>query len=156
MNLEPIGYIRQQQGRFWIEVNPAYRAAMVGLEGFSHLQLVWWGHLVDQEEHRQIVTIEKPYQHAPDNIGVFATRSPMRPNPVLLSVVQPICIDREQGTIELGWVDAEPDTPLLDIKPYHPCTERVKQCQVPDWCADWPDCYEDSATYDWSKVFASF
>lgn len=156
MNLEPIGYIRAQQGRFWVELNPAYRAGLTELSGFSHLQLIWWGNLADKPEYRQIVNCEKPYRNAPENIGVFATRSPVRPNPVLISIVQHIAIDQEQGTIELGWIDAEPDTPLLDIKPYHPCSDRVKQCSVPDWCADWPQWYEDSASFDWGKVFAEF
>lgn len=154
MNIHPIGYIRQQAGRFFIEIDKNYREALTELDGFSHLQLLWWGHLADTPECRRILISDKPYQQGPDKIGVFANRSPMRPNPISISVVEQFAIDHEQGTIEINWIDAEPDTPLLDIKPYHPCIDRVKTCRVPEWCADWPQWYEDSASYDWSKVFS--
>ena len=44
-------------------------------------------------------------------------------------------------------------TPIIDIKPYQPCSDRVKNVQLPDCCSDWPQCYEGSATFDWTTVF---
>ncbi|WP_070963696.1 SAM-dependent methyltransferase [Vibrio sonorensis] len=153
MNIEPIGYVRNTDGKFQLELNQAYREGLESLTGFSHLQLIFWGHLADTHEYRSIVSLDKPYKNGPEKVGVFASRAPVRPNPILLSIAQVQNLDIEQGIIDLYWLDMEPDTPLLDIKPYHPCTDRVSQCQVPDWCSDWPNSYEKSGSFDWSKVF---
>ncbi|MBD1566272.1 SAM-dependent methyltransferase [Vibrio sp. S12_S33] len=153
MNLEAIGYVHAMEGHFQIKLNESYRDGLKELSGFSHLQVICWGHLTDNQEYRALTTLDKPYKNAPETIGVFATRSPARPNPILLSVSQVKEINVEAGVIEFYWLDLEEDTPVLDIKPYHPCTERVLDCKVPEWCSDWPESYDESATFDWSKVF---
>ncbi len=53
-------------------------------------------------------------------MGVFATRSPQRPNPIALSVAQVLRIDQEAGRIWIAYSDAEPGTPVLDLKPLYP------------------------------------
>ena len=42
---------------------------------------------------------------------------------------------------------------MLDIKPYHPAVDRIREVGVPAWCAGWPEWYEDSMTFDWGAVF---
>jgi hypothetical protein len=42
---------------------------------------------------------------------------------------------------------------IIDIKPYQPCSDRVKNVLLPVWCSEWPKWYEDSATFDWNSVF---
>jgi tRNA-Thr(GGU) m(6)t(6)A37 methyltransferase TsaA len=90
------------------------------LDGFSHINVLWWCHKCDSEEARNILEVKKPYRKAPDIIGVFATRSPVRPNPIALTAVQVIGIDHAAGTIQLAYIDADDGTPVLDIKPYTP------------------------------------
>lgn len=50
--------------------------------------------------------------------GTFATRSPLRPNPVAISVVHAIHIDEEQGVIRIPYIDANEGSPVIDLKPY--------------------------------------
>ena len=96
---------------------------------------------------------DKPYQKAPDTMGIFATRSERRPNPVALTVVPLLNIDHEKGIISIPFIDAEDNSPIIDIKPYHPATDRVKDVSMPAWCDHWPQWYEESAEFDWESEF---
>lgn len=86
-------------------------------------------------------------------MGVFATRSPVRPNPIAISPVPVMGIDEDHGMIYIPYIDAEDATPIVDLKPYHPCIDRIKDVQVPAWCSHWPQSYEESASFDWSAEF---
>ncbi len=152
-SITPIGRVRVKGHEFFLEIDPAYRAALQGLQGFGYIQVVWWFHLLDTPAHRKTVVAGQPYKNAPDNLGIFATRSPIRPNPIALTPVGVISLDIEQGLIQTPYIDAEDGTPILDIKPYQPCTDRVRDVQTPEWCASWPQWYEDSGDFDWSAVF---
>lgn len=149
----PIGQVAIDANGFSIVVKPPYRAALGGLDGFSHLNILWWCHQLDEPQYREMVVTEKPYKAGPDQVGVFATRSPARPNPIALTAVAVLAMDQESGVIQIAYIDAEAGTPVLDIKPYLPAVDRVRDTSCPDWCADWPAWYEDSATFDWGAVF---
>ena len=86
-------------------------------------------------------------------MGVFATRSPQRPNPIALSVAQVLRIDQERGRIWIAYSDAEPGTPVLDLKPYTPSIDRVGEPQVPGWCSHWPQAMERAGEFDWESEF---
>lgn len=147
--ISPIGKINAENDQFVIQLNKENREALLELDGFSHIQVFWWGHLFDNEDYRKINIAEKAYKNGPDKIGIFATRSPVRPNPVLVTTVPVISIDHEQGKIAVAFIDAEDGSPLIDIKGYYPF-ERVQNIQVPQWCSHWPQWYEESATFDWA------
>ncbi len=149
----PIGTLRAKQGSFRLEIAPQWWPALAGLEGFSHLNVLWWSHLADDAASRKITTAEAPYRDAPSSLGIFATRSPMRPNPISLSVAAITAIDLAKGFIELDYLDAEDETPIIDLKPYYPCSEIVTQASTPAWSAAWPKNREEAARFDWSKVF---
>jgi tRNA-Thr(GGU) m(6)t(6)A37 methyltransferase TsaA len=151
--LKPIGVVHTDGSAFSIEVAEPFRPALQGLDAFSHILVVWWSHLADSEEERNQTMCTKPYTNGPDIVGIFATRSPARPNPIALTVVPVLGIDHEAGIITVAFIDADDTTPVLDIKPYLPCTERVRDAAVPEWCAHWPAWYEDNATFDWSAEF---
>ncbi len=91
--------------------------------------------------------------HGPETIGIFATRSPVRPNPIALSAVPVLGIDTAAGIIAVPYVDADDGTPVLDIKPYLPATERIRDVKVPAWSAHWPQWYEDNWGFDWAAEF---
>jgi tRNA (Thr-GGU) A37 N-methylase len=150
--LKAIGRINASNSGFSIQLDQEYLPALTRIEGFSHLQVVWWGNLTDSPKFRANLICEKPYKKGPDQIGVFATRSPVRPNPVLITTIAVQKIDYEKGIIYTPYIDAEPGTPVLDIKPYH-LSERVKDCRVPEWCEHWPKWDEESATFNWQKEF---
>ncbi len=151
--LEPIGRVAVGEDGFAIEVFEPYRKALRGLSGFSHLNALFWCHYLDSPEYRQLVVADKPYKQGPDQVGIFATRSPARPNPIALTAVPVLGIDDEAGLVRIAYIDAEPDTPVLDLKPYLPAVDRIRDVATPEWCSDWPQWYEESATFDWSAVF---
>ncbi len=95
-----------------VEIFPEYAEGLKDVEGFSHIILIYHFHL-----SRRAPLKVKPYM---DNEmrGVFATRSPSRPNPIGISVVQLIKI--ENNILHIQDVDIVDGTPLLDIKPHVP------------------------------------
>lgn len=153
MVIGSIGTVEYGEGCCRVVLEKPFREALRGLEGFSHLQILWWGHLYATEEARSMVKVDKPYTKGPESCGILATRSPVRPNPILLSTVEVIRIDPERGVIELPWIDAEPGTPVVDIKPYHPSSDRIRDARTPGWCSHWPQWYEDSESFDWEAEF---
>lgn len=151
--VKSIGVARVEEDRFWIELNPEYKKAMTGLEGFDSLNIFWWFDRCDNSQSRSILTEEQPYSKGPALLGAFATRSPQRPNPIALTCAQVTYLDLENGIIGLAYFDALDQSPILDIKPYTPSLDRVEQPGVPDWCAHWPQNVETSGDFDWSAEF---
>lgn len=148
-----VGRVTTAEEGTYITLEPAFAPALTGLEGFGAIVVTWWAHLVDVPELRDMLTAFSPYKEAPAELGIFATRSPVRPNPICHSVVHVISINHENGRIAIPFIDAEDGTPVLDIKPYHPSTDRLREVTLPDWCRDWPQWQEDAAVFDWSAVF---
>lgn len=153
MKLEEIGHAECEKGEFMIVFDEKYKQALIGLEGFSHLQVIWWFSGCDNTEDRNILTIEKPYKKGPATLGTFATRSPERPNPIASSVCEIKSIDIEKGVISLSYFDAFTGSPILDIKPYQPSVDKVEKAEVPSWCNHWPKNFENSGNFDWEKEF---
>lgn len=151
--IKQIGTIRSDDEGFRAEVFPEYRAALSGLEGFSYVNLLWWFDGCDNDACRSVLTEEKPYKKGPETLGVFATRSPERPNPIALSCAYVTYIDAKNGVIGLAYTDANDGSPLLDIKPYTPSLDRVESPAVPDWCAHWSKCVEENGDFDWAAEF---
>lgn len=95
-----------------IELEPAYAEALADLDGFSHLVLLYHLHRITGWKPSVVPFIDTvPH-------GLFATRSPARPNPIGLSTVRLVGI--EGTTLRIADVDMLDGTPLLDIKPYVP------------------------------------
>lgn len=95
--------------------------ALRGLEGFSHLWLIWEFSAAKREHWSP--TVRPPRLGGNARLGVFATRSPYRPNPIALSCVRLLDIRRTEhdGTVLLvGGADLMDGTPIYDIKPYLP------------------------------------
>lgn len=151
--LSPIGHVASSNGAFSIQISKDFVPALKGLEGFTFVNVFWWANMFDSGEYRKITTVDKPYKKAPEKLGIFATRSPIRPNPIALTAVAILDIDFEKGIIHVPYLDAEDGSPILDIKPYHPSTDRIKEVTVPDWCDHWPKWYEDSAHFNWQEEF---
>lgn len=135
-----------------IEVDPEYIAGLTGLQGFSHLIVLWCADKVATWSSAGLL-IDKPYRLAPPKLGVFATRSPFRPNNICVSVATIASIDEKKGLVKLWWIDAEDGTPIIDMKPYHPSLDKVRDVRTPEWCSAWPDCLENSAGFAWEKEF---
>jgi tRNA-Thr(GGU) m(6)t(6)A37 methyltransferase TsaA len=93
-----------------LEITEEFAAGLQDIEGFSHLFVIW---VFDRSEGYQLLgtppTDDRPH-------GVFATRSPYRPNPIGLTVVQ--VLGRDGRNLRVRGVDMLDGTPILDIKPY--------------------------------------
>ena len=93
-----------------IEILPQFEPGLQDIEGFSHLMILW---VFDRAGEASLVGTP-PSDNRPH--GVFATRSPRRPNPIGLTVVE--LLGREGRVLRVRGVDMLDGTPILDIKPY--------------------------------------
>ena len=153
IDLFPIGRILEENDELKITLLPAFRRGLKGLEGYSHVQVLWWMDGCDEPQARGKLVENRPYTRGPEEIGVFATRSPERPNPIALSAAEILRVNEEAGTITLAWLAALPGSPVLDLKPYTPSVARVERPRTPRWCAHWPQSCEVSGDFDWSAEF---
>lgn len=115
------GLVEELRGTIVFE--PEYRdpAALRGLEGFSHIWLIWQFSAAVRGGFRP--TVRPPRLGGNQKMGVFATRSPFRPNPVGLSLVRLEAIGQEPGSgtvLRVRGADLMDGTPIFDIKPYLP------------------------------------
>ncbi len=119
-----------------IEIFPEFCCGLKGIEAFSHLIILYWAHLRDNENERKTLLVF-PKRHAVKvETGVFACRSPSRPNPVGLCVVE--LLDVAGCKLRVRGLDAFKDSPIVDIKPYIPRADSVPHAKVPDWTARGP------------------
>jgi tRNA-Thr(GGU) m(6)t(6)A37 methyltransferase TsaA len=105
-----------------IVVNEEYVEGLCDLDGFSHIYLLYHLHLSKSYNLKVIPFLDDQQR------GVFSTRAPKRPNPIGLSVVKLIKIDK--NILEIENVDIVDGTPLLDIKPYVQEMEEVNQNRI--------------------------
>ncbi|MDZ5724281.1 MULTISPECIES: tRNA (N6-threonylcarbamoyladenosine(37)-N6)-methyltransferase TrmO [Acetobacterium] len=152
-HLKPIGTIHVEGTEMFIELDERYRQGLAGLDGFSHINVLWWFSEFDNQEARGVLSSPQPYKQAPEVMGVFATRSPLRPNPLALTAVSVLDLDNQTGIIKIAYIDANDGTPVLDIKPYTPSLDRVENPQVPSWCDHWPKSVETSGAFNWAEEF---
>ena len=134
----PIGIIRRQDKDTYVEVLAEYKPALKELEHWSHVQILWWFNQFDDDESRETIQFDKVSYEAPP-LGVFACRSPLRPNPIGLTTAKILAVDHEIGIVQIGAIDAFDGTPVLDMKAYIPSMDRVKRVHVPEWAAEWPE-----------------
>ncbi len=114
---------REGQVEATVEVDPRYAAGLEGIERFSHLILLYW-----MDEARRDLVRQTP-RHLDAPRGVFALRSPLRPNPVSLSVVELLAV--EGANLKVKGIDCRDRTPLIDIKPYFASTDSVSDARRP-------------------------
>lgn len=106
----PKGHGAQHDAEGALHLFPEFAGGLQDIEGFSHLIVLWTFHRSDGFD----LVFTPPTDDRPH--GVFATRSPRRPNPIGLTVVE--LIEREGSVLRVHGVDMLDGTPILDIKPY--------------------------------------
>ena len=153
IKLTPIGTIETGKDGPKIVLAPAYRAGLEGLSAHGHVQVLWWMDKCDNPRDRGTLAATKPYRKGPERLGVFAMRSPERPNPVAVSTAAIAWVNEAEGTVGLHWIDAFPGSAVLDLKPYTPGIDRIERPAVPAWCRHWPNSFEESADFDWAAEF---
>jgi tRNA (adenine37-N6)-methyltransferase len=102
-----------------LEIDAPFRPGLQGLEAYSHIAILSW---LDRAPRNLIV--QKP-RHAAVAKGVFALRSPVRPNPVGLHIAGIVAFDAIAGLITLDGIDVLDGTPVIDLKPYFASTDSI-------------------------------
>ncbi len=121
------GLIKELKAQIVFEDEYLDPSALKGIEGFSHLWLLWDFSEVRDDKWRP--TVRPPRLGGNKRMGVFATRSPFRPNPIGLSCVkfEGITETKNGLVLEVSGADLMDGTPILDIKPYLPFTDCVTE-----------------------------
>ncbi|RKY08971.1 MAG: tRNA (N6-threonylcarbamoyladenosine(37)-N6)-methyltransferase TrmO [Planctomycetota bacterium] len=109
-----------------IHLFPRYAKGLGGLQGYSHIIVLFWVHKAKEWK------MPKDH-HKPPHVKLFATRMPVRPNPIGMSVVELLDFSTDTGQITVKGLDALDGTPVLDIKPYIPNFDNYSNACVPDW-----------------------
>lgn len=107
-----------------VELDPRYAAGLEDLGLYSHVILLYW-----MNEARRDLIRQAPAHLAGRTRGTFALRSPVRPNPIALAVVELLAV--EGTTLTVRNVDCIDGTPLLDIKPYYASIDSVPGARRP-------------------------
>jgi len=142
--VRPIGYVHSAYSRpedvphshqAWTEETcrirllPAHANGLRGLDGYSHLIVLFWVHRWHEWKMPR-------HHHKPPHVKVFATRMPVRPNPIGLSVVELVEFSPDDGDLVVRELDALDGTPVLDIKPYIPNFDSRPDARLPQWVAE--------------------
>jgi tRNA-Thr(GGU) m(6)t(6)A37 methyltransferase TsaA len=142
----PIGYVHSAEDGSRLEILEPYRPALKHLGQFSHVHVIWWADKNDNEQARSTMQAKLPYAESV-TAGVFACRAEYRPNPIAVTMCPLLGVDEQKGIVHLAWIDAFDGTPVLDLKPYIPISDRVRDVRVAEWLADWPEWMEDAAEF---------
>ncbi|MCW4042337.1 MAG: tRNA (N6-threonylcarbamoyladenosine(37)-N6)-methyltransferase TrmO [Candidatus Bathyarchaeota archaeon] len=138
INAKPIGFVKTKLSKSMLKkrqynsdlvIRSEYEHGLKGIEGFSHLNVVFWMNRVHEKERKDLKSRPRGRSDMP-LIGVFATRSPHRPNPIGLTLVE--LVRRKRNILTVKGLDAMNGTPILDLKPYDKW-DSAKSIRVPNW-----------------------
>jgi tRNA (adenine37-N6)-methyltransferase len=139
-----VGHVRHTAEGFELHIAAPFRPALKQLDRFSHVKVFWWADQLDKEDARATLLCEPSYAKG-QAVGVFACCSPARPNPIAATTCFILGVDAEKGTVRVPRIDAFDGTPIIDLKPYIPVADRIRECYVPEWLAVLPEWLEDGA-----------
>ena len=143
ITMRPIGVVRNTVKRpmsHWEDVRssvvlrPELAEALLGLDGYSHIYVLFWPHLVPPDVRGSKPTLHPMDDPANPLQGVLATRAQIRFNPVLVSVVRLLKV--EGNVLRVKGLDAVDGSPVLDVKPYIPQHDSIPEAEVPGWVSE--------------------
>src|SRR6056297_433594 len=111
-------------------IYPQWTDLLDGIEGFSHILVLYWPHLIGSEG-RNLKRIHPMGRKDLPVKGIFSTCSPARPNPVLVSAVP--LLERKGNILKVKGLEAVDQSPVIDIKPYVKTYYWVENLSVPEW-----------------------
>ena len=123
------GHVKKRQHISEIVLRPDLTPALNGLDEFSHIFVIYWLHEVSAQQ-RCILKVHPRGRRELPLLGVFATRTSLRPNPIGLTITELMGIERNVVTVR--GLDAYDGTPVLDLKPVD-CWDTDLKLQVPNW-----------------------
>ncbi len=114
-----------------IKIHKKYCPGLLQIEQFSHLIVLYWFHERDNKKHRDTLQVY-PRRHKVETLtGVYACRSPSRPNPIGHTIVE--LLEADSCTLKVKGLDALLNSPIIDIKPYHPRSDSVPSEKTSEW-----------------------
>ena len=144
ITMRPIGVVRNtvkrpmahgwEDVRSSVVLRPELAEALLGLDGYSHIYVLFWPHLVPPEVRGSKPTLHPLDDPANPLQGVLATRAQIRFNPVLVSVVRLLKV--EGNVLRVKGLDAVDGSPVLDVKPYIPHHDSIPGAEVPRWVSE--------------------
>lgn len=140
----------KEQGKSISElvIDDSLNGILDGIDDFSHIVVLYWAHLVPKG--RRLTTRVHPVGNKEfPLVGVFATHSPVRPNSILTTVVR--LLERKENVVKVTGLDALDGSPILDIKPYNPERQNLKDVRVPDWMRKIHDEFNDGWNLELSR-----
>jgi len=129
--VHPIGQVKKSEERTLIVLDEKYQPGLLGLDGFSHVYVFWWFDKNDTPEGRAVLQVHPRGDKRNPLTGVFATRSPRRPNLIAMTLCKIVAV--KDNVVEVEKIDAFDGTPVLDIKPFLPGYDTAEDANVPDW-----------------------
>ena len=127
----PIGVVKKQNEKVWIELLDVFLEGLLGVEGFSHIYVLYWFHENDTPDKRKTLQVHPRGDKNNPLTGVFGTHSPLRPNLIALTLCKIISIS--DNRIEIEDIDARDGSPVIDIKCYIPDQIDDPAYRVPAW-----------------------
>ena len=127
----PVGIVRKTETAVSIDIFDDFTDALLGLDGFSHIVVLFWFDQNDTAEKRRVLQVHPRKDPRNPITGVFATHSPQRPNLIGLTVCKIISI--HGSSIEIEDIDALDGSPVIDLKCYIPGSVAEKDVGLPDW-----------------------
>ena len=131
LQIIPVGIVRKTDTAASIEIFDDFTDALLGLDSFSHIVVLFWFDQNDFAEKRWVLQVHPRKDPCNPLTGVFATHSPQRPNLIGLTVCRIISI--HGGSIEIEDIDALDGSPVIDLKCYIPGSIGEKEIRLPDW-----------------------
>ena len=113
-----------------ITIDRRLEGILDGIEDFSHILVLYWPHEL-AEEKRNLIKVHPMGRKDLPLVGVFATCSPARPNPVLVTAVR--LLERHENVLKVRGLEAIDGSPVIDLKPYNPHYYLVKNIKLSDW-----------------------
>ena len=129
--VRPIGHVQKLGERIAIVLDKKYQDGLLGLDQWSHVQVIWWFDRNDTPQKRSILQVHPRGDQNNPLTGVFACRAPVRPNLIGLSLCKVLTV--KDNVIEVETIDAFEGTPVLDIKPFAPGQDSASGVKVPKW-----------------------
>jgi tRNA-Thr(GGU) m(6)t(6)A37 methyltransferase TsaA len=146
LELRPIGVVEDSKGGPLLRLFEAYLGGLKGVEAFSHLWVFYWFHENDNPEGRAVLEVHPRHDPANPLTGVFGTRSPLRPNLLAMELCEVLDFKPAEGEILVRTLDARAGSPLIDIKPYLPYSDRADELRLPEWAQAPPPPKSGTAT----------
>jgi len=134
--LEVIGRVELKGAAAAIRLFDAYAEGLLGLEQWSHVQVLYWFDKNDTPDKRKVLRVHPRGNRENPLTGVFACRSPFRPNLIGLTVCRIVGV--EGGVVRVDALDAFDGTPVLDLKPFTPADAPLQGVKVPTWARRGP------------------